>query len=75
MRADRANSHCESLDSFSYFIGYFYCVSVFCVSCVLCHFSPPYSECFVPDPGFLGVNNKRFKAFCTLARHHYLEIC
>lgn len=31
MLADRANSHCESLDSFSYFIGYFHCVSVFFV--------------------------------------------
>lgn len=48
----------------------------FCVYLHFMSFSPTLLfECSEPDPGFLGINNKCFKAFCALARYHYLEIC
>lgn len=36
---------------------------------------PFYSEACKHNLGCLGINNKRFEAFCALARFHYLEIC
>lgn len=76
MGSDRSNSHSKLLDSSSVISLVIFIVSVFSVFLTFyAIFSILLFECFEPDPGFLGINNKYFKAFCTLARYHYIEIC
>lgn len=81
MEADRANSHCMLFDSSLALLLIIFTVLMFCFVlflsflCFMPFFSTLLFECSEPDPGFLEINNKCFKAFCTLARCHYLEIC
>lgn len=76
MGADRANSHCILFDaSLAILPVFLLCWCFLCFLCFMPFFSTLLFECSEPDPVFLGINNKCFKAFCTLARCHYLEIC
>lgn len=75
MEADRPNSHCMSFDA-TLDVSLVIIVLVFlCYLCFMSFFPTLLFKCSEPDPGFLGISNKCFKAFCALARYHYLEIC
>lgn len=73
MEVERPNPHYILIDC-SYFISTFCCADFLVCFHVLLPFSPLY-EFSERDPSFLGINYKCCKAFCTLARYHYLKIC
>lgn len=73
--AARPKSHCMLFDS-NLDVSLVIIVLVFlCYLRFMSFFPTSLLECPEPDPGFLGINNKCFKAFRALAKYHYLEIC